>query len=180
MPPYTNRLTKTVVETIHRDVCKHKTISKPNEKPKTELIVTTAKRTVRFPPLQDVVAFDIRNLAFIKKMRRTGPAFVLLKVLQHFRQAEGRDPQPAERATDLVKLLATRHKLGFDAVQLSDQYFEHVFAQISPVAAIVGGELAQEIIKAVSQKEAPHNNVFLFDPETCCGFVETIDGGISD
>lgn len=46
-----------------------------------------------------------------------------------------------------------------------------LYAQISPVCAIVGGVMGQEIIKAVSQKEAPHNNLFLFDPDTHCGKI---------
>lgn len=124
-----------------------------------------------------MLAFDITQPSFQKKLKRTGPAFVLLKVLQQFRQTEGRDPLPAQRTEDVAKLAAIREALSIDGTALlTDAYLAHVFAQIAPVAAIVGGELAQEIIKAVSQKEAPHHNVFLFDPETCCGFVESIGG----
>lgn len=49
-----------------------------------------------------------------------------------------------------------------------------VYAQISPVCAIVGGVMGQEIIKTVSQKEQPHNNLFLFNPDTMCGQVVKI------
>lgn len=143
---------------------------------KSEKVVTVAKRTLSFPPLERTLAFDIEQPTFVKKLRRTGPAIVLLRVLQAFRKAEGRDPLPSERDADLVKLVALRDQIGGSAPeQLSDAYFGHVFAQISPAAAIVGGELAQEIIKAVSEKEAPHHNVFFFDPDTCCGFVELLD-----
>jgi ubiquitin-like 1-activating enzyme E1 A len=55
-----------------------------------------------------------------------------------------------------------------------DDAVTHIFAHVSPAAAIVGGEVAQEIIKTVSQKEAPHHNLFLFDPDSCCGFIESI------
>lgn len=79
---------------------------------------------------------------------------------------------PATRKEDLEKLLAIRDEIGNGLVP--DTAFQHVFGQISPAAAIVGGELSQEVIKAVSQKEAPHQNVFLFDPVKCCGFVEAI------
>lgn len=158
-----------------RDVVKHKTIAgRPGEKPKTEKIVQTSKRQLVFPPLQDVLAFDVHQPAYQKKLRRTGPALLLLHVLQAFREAEQRDPLPAERDADIARLQALRKEQCFDAAVLTDAYFGHVFAQVAPVAAIVGGELAQEIIKAVSQKEAPHHNVFLFDPETCCGFVESL------
>jgi hypothetical protein len=49
-----------------------------------------------------------------------------------------------------------------------------VFAEVSPVCAIVGGVMAQEIIKAVSQKESPHNNMFFLNPIKNVGFVDCI------
>lgn len=136
------------------------------------MVTSTVKRTVCFPPLQDVLDFDYTEASFVKKIKRTGPSFIVLKVLQNFRETFGRDPSHKTRTDDLVKLLAIRDEIAPNLAP--DSAFVHVFAQISPVAAIVGGELAQEIIKAVSQKEAPHNNLFLFDPATCCGYVETI------
>lgn len=136
------------------------------------MVTSTVKRTVRFPPLQDVLEFDYTEASFVKKIKRTGPSFIVLKVLQNFRENFGRDPCFKTRSEDMVKMLAIRDSIAPNLAP--DSAFVHVFAQVSPVAAIVGGELAQEIIKAVSQKEAPHNNLFLFDPATCCGYVETI------
>lgn len=95
-----------------------------------------------------------------------------MRILQTFRDQENRDPSYKNREEDIQKLLKIRDEIALSAVP--DDFLIDVFAQISPSAAIVGGELAQEIIKAVSQKEAPHNNLFLFDPVTCCGFIETI------
>lgn len=136
------------------------------------MVTTTTKRTVRFPPLQDVLEFDYNIPIFKRRMRLTGGWFIVLKVLQNFREKYGRDPSHKSRYDDLTELLAIRDEIAPDLAP--DSCFVHLFAQISPVAAIVGGEVAQEIIKAVSQKEAPHNNLFIFDPNTCCGFVETI------
>ena len=57
------------------------------------------------------------------------------------------------------------------------------------MAAIVGGILGQEVlislkvfvlktlaqvIKAISNKDAPHNNFFFYNPLESCGVVETI------
>lgn len=155
------------------DVMKHKVISKPNEKLKTELVASATKRTILYPPLQDVLSFDYQQPWFLKRLKRTGASYVLLRILQQFRDNEGRDPSYQSRSDDITKLSSIRDEIAPGLVD--DAAFVHVFAQISPVAAIVGGELAQEIIKAVSQKEAPHRNIFLFDPDTCCGFVETIN-----
>lgn len=156
----------------HREVIKHKTISQPNEKPKRETIRSNVKRTLAFPPFQDVVDFDYTAQYFARKLKRSGPSFVVTKVLQRFRDTEARDPHPNTRDEDVKKLLAIRNEIANGLVP--NNAFVHVFGQISPAAAIVGGELAQEVIKAVSQKEAPHLNVFLFDPVKCCGFVEPI------
>ena len=42
-------------------------------------------------------------------------------------------------------------------------------APIAPVAAVVGGILGQEVVKAVSGKGAPTNNLFVFDAATGAG-----------
>lgn len=155
---------------------KHQIISKPGEKTKTELIATATKRTALFPPLQDVLGYDIKQMAAklaTKNGKRNGPWFLVLHILQKFRDEEGRNPSYKQRDADYAKLLQIREQ-SIGVVDLPDDAFVHVFEQISPAAAIVGGELAQEIIKAVSQKEAPHHNVFLFDPTICCGYVESI------
>lgn len=61
-----------------------------------------------------------------------------------------------------------------DHSKLSDNLFELVFGEVVPVCAVLGGVIAQEVIKGVSQREVPINNVFLFDPVTYCGKEETI------
>lgn len=154
------------------DVVKHKIVSKPHEKTKTELVTSTVKRTLSYPAYQVLLDFDYKAQSYARKLKRSGPALPLLRVLQKFRDDEKRDPLYSEREADLQKLLKIRDEVAADLIP--DNAFLHVFAQISPAAAIVGGAVAHEIIKTVSQKEAPHHNVFLFDPESCCGFIESI------
>ncbi|XP_052902131.1 SUMO-activating enzyme subunit 1 [Anopheles moucheti] len=154
------------------DVVKHVVVSKPHEKIKTEAISTTVKCTLEFPPYQCLVDFDFRDASYARCLKRNGPALPVQRVLQKFRDQEQRDPAYAKREEDVKKLLELRDTLAPEII--SDPSFDHVFAQISPVAAIVGGVVAHEIIKVVSQKERPHRNVFLFNPDTCCGFVDAI------
>lgn len=151
---------------------KHKIVTKSDNKTKQETVTTTVKRTVTFPPLQDVIDFDYTAPYFVKKLKRTGPSYLVAKCLQKFRDTNNRDPSAQSRDDDIKQLLAIRDEIASGLVP--DSAFVHVFAQISPVAAIVGGQLSHEVIKAVSQKEAPNVNVFLFDPEKCCGFIEPI------
>lgn len=158
---------------IYRDVVKHKVISKPFEKVKTETVTSSVKRSLTFPAFETFLEFDYKSAAFGRKLKRNGPTFVLVRILQRFRDTEKRDPNPKSRDEDMIKLLSIRDEIASGLVP--DTTFAYVFAQISPAAAIVGGELSQEIIKAVSQKETPNRNVFLFNPDTCCGFVECIE-----
>lgn len=153
---------------------KHKVISKPNEKVKTELITTASKRSLSYPALESVSNFDYNSAAFMKRIKKSGPAYLVMKVLQTFRETEKRNPLPAHRDEDLKKLFAFRDQIS-SAEIISDDYFDHVFAQISPSAAIVGGAVGQEIIKAISQREAPHYNYFFFDSQKSSGFTETIE-----
>ena len=153
---------------------KHKIISKPNEKIKTEPITTTTKRSLKFPSLESTIDFDYKSTYFTKRMRKTGPAYLVMKILQKSRENEKRDPLPASRDEDINKLKAIRDEIS-NANVISDDYFDHIFAQIAPAAAIVGGSLAQEVIKTISQKDAPHHNYFFFDPQKACGFIETIE-----
>ncbi|XP_055384404.1 SUMO-activating enzyme subunit 1 [Condylostylus longicornis] len=155
------------------DKVKHKVVSKPHEKSKTELVTSTMKRTLEFPEFKRVIEFDYNTPAYAKRMKRVGPAFPLLRILQEFRTKHKRDPNYEKRMEDIEELKQIRDEIADKLVPDND--FETVFAQISPVAAIVGGQLAQEVIKTVSKKEAPNLNVFLFDPNTCKGFIEAIE-----
>ena len=50
----------------------------------------------------------------------------------------------------------------------------HCVSALSPVCAITGGILAQEIIKAVSQRDVPHNNFFFYNGLETSGMVDRI------
>lgn len=131
------------------------------------------QRELDFPAFEEIVKFDVNCTAFQRKLKRTGPGFILLRVLQKFREIKKRDPSYRSREDDIKELKTIGLEISKDFV-VPNEYLEHIFSQISPAAAVVGGVLAQEIIKVVTKKEAPICNVFLFDPEICCGFIESI------
>jgi len=41
--------------------------------------------------------------------------------------------------------------------------------ELAPVCAVVGGMVANEVIKVISGKERPINNTFFFDGKSCDG-----------
>ncbi|GAB0094999.1 SUMO-activating enzyme subunit 1 [Sergentomyia squamirostris] len=154
------------------DVFKHKVISKENEKIKTELVAVPTKKTLLFPPFQDVFEFDCRKHDYIKTIKRKGYALLMFMILHQFREDHKRDPCYTKAPEDRNILLQYRDELAPGIIP--DDAFIHVYAQICPAAAIVGGVVGQEVIKSVSQKEAPHHNLFFFDPERGDGYIETI------
>ncbi|XP_058806121.1 SUMO-activating enzyme subunit 1 [Phymastichus coffea] len=136
----------------------------PTGKEKFEKISVTVKSFEKFVPIEKVL--DAENLP------KDSEAYYLLLTLLNFREKHKRDPLPNERNASILKdeaeAVIKKYKLGETINRLlkSDLY-----GQISPVCAIVGGVMGQEIIKTVSQKERPHNNLFVLNPHTLCGQV---------
>uniref|UniRef100_A0A336K9T0 SUMO-activating enzyme subunit 1 n=1 Tax=Culicoides sonorensis TaxID=179676 RepID=A0A336K9T0_CULSO len=154
------------------ELMKHKIISEPNKKTKTELVAHNTMKTQTYCSLSDALSVDLAKFMTPRHLKRVGNGYPMLKILQKFRDENGRDPLPASRDEDTKKLLTIRDGIAPNIV--GDEAFEHVFAQISPAAAVLGGQVAQEVIKTVSQKEAPLHNVFIFDPEKSCGYIELV------
>lgn len=156
-----------------RNVFKYKVVSKPNEKVKYETVSTPVQREVEYPAYSNWLDFDINAPSYQRKLRRDGPGIILLRVLQTFRSENKRDPHYKTRTADIALLEQIRDELAPNSTLTSDA-LGLLFAQISPAVAVVGGVVAQEVIKVVTKMEAPHRNLFIFNPETCVGYVEAI------
>ncbi|KAH8383481.1 hypothetical protein KR009_008891 [Drosophila setifemur] len=147
--------------------------SKPNQKKKYEQVATPVQREVEYPGYSAWLDFDITESNYQRKLKKNGPGIVLLSVLQMFRTTHQRDPSYKSRYADLKLLRDIRDEILPNST-LTDEALGVLFAQISPAVAVVGGVVAQEVIKVVTKMEAPHRNLFIFDPETCAGYVETV------
>lgn len=141
------------------------------------------KNVMKFVPLEDALGADWTQDAYKKRIKRMDPSYFMLQVLFEFQSKEGCSPRVAKREADIELLkqlradvakkleLPEKNKLVNED---GDKLLELLFSELSPVAAIVGGVLAQEIIKVISNKDAPHNNFFLYNPMDSCGVVEKI------
>jgi len=148
------------------------------DEPETKMV----KKTMEFVSLEKALAPDAL-LAVCQPRRIDASAFFLLMTLFEFQAREGAVAPRSERRQDDINLLE-RFRQGVvekcklpDRMRLvkeGDRYLDMVFSQLSPVAAIVGGFLAQEVIKAVSKKDQPQNNFFLYDPLDSSGNVEAV------
>ncbi|XP_051171243.1 SUMO-activating enzyme subunit 1 [Leptopilina boulardi] len=133
-------------------------------KDKFESVTTTVKRVVTYVPFEKILN--------IKKLSKDDKVYYLMQILLNYREKYGNDP--ISRQTSL-KGLKEEYEAVIETYELGDTLKSllegNLYAQISPVCAILGGVMGQEIIKAVSQKESPHDNLFLFNPDTMCGKI---------
>lgn len=95
-----------------------------------------------------------------------------------FRDQYNRNPTFESKEDDIKKLIEIKQEVlnKHQVVQdkLKEDIFDLIFDEIAPVCAVVGGVIAQEVIKAVSHKELPIYNLFLLNPHTFQGKEETI------
>jgi len=148
------------------------------KKQKVESETKTVKKAMSFVSLAETLKVDWTAELYSKRITRMDPSYFLLQVLFAFQEETGHAPRPASREADLATLRRLRDSTLSDmkipTKKVTDEVLGLLFAELSPVCAIVGGVLAQEVIKAISNKDAPHNNYFFYNPEQSCGVVETI------
>ena len=136
------------------------------------------KRSVDYVGLEVALGVDWSQPTYARRIKRMDPSFFVLHVLYEFQSREGRSPKSSSREADL-KLLSSLcesvcNKFNLPGGKLPEDLNELLFSEVSPVSAIVGGVLAQEIIKVISNKEEPHRNFFFFNPLESAGVVEDV------
>lgn len=147
------------------------------KKPKVDPNETTMiKKTASFCPLKEALEVDWTSEKAKASLKRTPSDYFLLQVLLKFRTDKGRDPHPSSFAEDAPLLCQIRDDVleaqGLSSDLLPDDFVTYCFSEMAPVCAVVGGVLAQEIVKALSQRDAPHRNFFFFDGMKGSGVVD--------
>merc|ERR1712029_1116895 len=138
----------------------------------------SVKKKMGFVSMAETMKVDWSSELYSRRVKRMDPSFFLLQILFQFQSESGFKPRPGNKMEDIEKLKQLRNvtleKMKVPVSKVDDAMLEVLFGELSPVCAIVGGVLAQEIIKAISNKDAPHNNYFFYNPIESCGVVETI------
>lgn len=138
----------------------------PLQKEKFESITVTEKHTDTFVPFEYVLNVKKSSLP------RESEIYYMMLIMLNYREKYGKDPLPSERYSKNFQTEAEAVIKKYDLDGKIDRLVQgDIYAQVSPVCAIVGGVMGQEIIKTVSQKGVPHNNLFIFNPETLCGKI---------
>ncbi|KAK2560347.1 SUMO-activating enzyme subunit 1 [Acropora cervicornis] len=111
-----------------------------------------------------------------KTLKRLPSVYFIVKVILEFQRQYDRRPQTVTNPEDIENLIKLRDEvlkeLNLNQTLLADEFASHCTAQVSPVCAIVGGIVGQEVVKAVSGKDAPLNNFFFYDGLEGHGSVE--------
>lgn len=141
----------------------------------TESVTIKVERKADYPPLDKVLPTSEKRILKpgVLKRKRRNDMYYLMRLLLQFRDQNDRDPAYDTKTEDLKKLEELREeilqKYPVDAEKLKEDVLHLVFGVTSPICAIMGGIMAQEVIKAVSHKEVPIHNMFLLNPYTFGG-----------
>lgn len=118
----------------------------------------------------DLASLPAEYTSSKRRLRAVSPALSCLRALWAFLQMQPSGSLPATR--DDLKLftqLATqKHKaLGLPSETLRPEFLraflQNLGAEVAPVAAILGGQLAQDVINVLGQKQQPIQNTVVFD-----------------
>ncbi|XP_014260992.1 SUMO-activating enzyme subunit 1 [Cimex lectularius] len=139
--------------------------------------VQAAKKVLHFPSLRDSLNSDFTKDSQKGKLRRMEGSYFVMNILMKFRTDYCRDPLPT--TSDINVLIKMRDKECFELSlpneKIPDELISKcVGAPMSHVCAILGAVLSQEVVKAISRKDAPHRNMFFFDPVKNIGHVQYI------
>ncbi|XP_037090598.1 SUMO-activating enzyme subunit 1-like [Pollicipes pollicipes] len=149
-----------------------------HKRQRSDVECRTVKRSLQFRPIDVALSIDWTTAERQQTLKRTSSIFFVIRVLQAFRAEQGRRPLPGSAAADAAHLLRLRSdvagRLGVPADKIGDEFTSLCLGELSPACAVVGGVLAQEVIKALSQKDKPLNNFFLFNGRNSEGVVENI------
>lgn len=147
------------------------------KKPKVDPTETTmVKKVASYCSLKQALDLDWTSDKAKAALKKTPVDYFLLQVLLKFRTDRGRDPDPSRCEEDSEALKQIRddvlEALSVSPGLLNDEFTSFCFSELSPVCAVVGGVLGQEVVKALSQRDAPHRNFFFFDARKGNGVVD--------
>lgn len=170
------------VEEIEKKVTKksengNAPLEPPSKKRKTETdtddSTISVKKTMTFDRLENVLKGK-------DDMRRSPGLYDLMKVLWKFKDEYGLLPHvnmsddKLNYLKELIQEYADEKHRGKPLFNI-DNVLQFSSGEFSPSCAIIGGVIGQEVIKAISQKDPPLNNFFLFNGTEGSGYVVKIE-----
>ncbi len=112
-----------------------------------------------------------------RKLRQVTPLLTCLRALWEFQKISGALPTHSRADLQLFTTLATeKHKeLQLPPETLKSEFLrsflQNLGSELAPVTAFLGGQLAQDVINVLGQREQPLQNFLLFDGDDSKGPV---------
>jgi hypothetical protein len=152
--------------------------SSSHKKAKTNssIDVKTELKTCSFPAVVDVFGTSTELLSKVYGRRNKVSAQLLAFLLTALRFQDQHDRFPvtgAEADIAAMQSLSTQHRCSYDTAKFHP-LLSSLACESSPVCAITGGMLTQEVMKAITAKSAPFKNVLLYNSKTGKALVKYV------
>ncbi|MCJ1470508.1 hypothetical protein MMC07_009154 [Pseudocyphellaria aurata] len=141
----------------------------------TELVT---KREIYSPILlANSSPIPAEHLVSRRRRLQIPPLLTCLRALWAFESISGKIPSHSRADLELFTALATeKHKeLQLPAETLRSEFLrsflQNIGSELAPITAFLGGQLAQDVINVLGQREQPIQNLLLFDGEDSRGPV---------
>ncbi|EGR46062.1 uncharacterized protein TRIREDRAFT_37833, partial [Trichoderma reesei QM6a] len=142
------------------------------EGPKTVESVTKRELYSTWFLASDVAGLPDEYAKSRRRLRSVTPALSCLRALWEFMQIQGgRLPGTREDLKLFTQIATHKHKaLNLPSETLRPEFLrsflQNLGSEIAPVTAILGGQLAQDVINVLGQKQQPIQNMVIFDGTT--------------
>ncbi|KAJ4324188.1 E1 ubiquitin-activating protein aos1 [Fusarium piperis] len=175
---------------IERDLGNRPTVPGPESRTRTIVDVQTRKEGPK--TIESVTKRELYSTWFLasdvgglpeeytqsrRRLKSVTPALSCLRALWEFMQIQGgRVPSNRDDLKMFTQIATQKHKaLGLPSETLRPDFLrsflQNLVSEISPVAAILGGQLAQDVINVLGQTQQPIQNMVVFDGNTMEGLM---------
>lgn len=168
-----NRPTALTAETLTRSI-----VATSTKKENGKVIEMVTKREIYSPMvLANTSPLPTDQLNSRRRKLQVPPLLTCMRALWEFHGISGAMPTHSHADLELFTTLATeKHKeLQLPSETLRSDFLrsflQNIGSELAPVTAFLGGQLAQDVINVLGQREQPIQNFLLFDGEESKGPV---------
>jgi ubiquitin-like 1-activating enzyme E1 A len=158
--------------------------TEPKQETRTRTIVDVKTRKEGPKSIESVTKLELYSTWFLssdvanlpeeytkskRRLRAVNPTLSCLRALWEFCQLNGgRLPSNREDLKLFTQIATQKHKaLSLPSETLSSEFLrsflQNLGSEIAPVTAILGGQLAQDVINVLGRKQQPIQNMVIFD-----------------